>query len=430
MSAALTLYRAVSPLLAGAVPLLAPFHAKLRAGHQGRRGLEQRLLDAAPTLQGCLWIHAASVGEFMQGMPLIAATRRRLGQSAPPVAATHFSPSGLDFAVERPCADLHDYLPLDTPGIMERVVRAWRPRALVFMSGDVWPNLAVAAHREGVPLVLLAGSLPPDSERLTTRLGAALYRDVFDRFTHLGVNTEDDRRRFVDQLGVRAPVTVTGNTRVEQVIVRYEESAGGRVSARLQALGGRMLVLGSTWRPDEDLWLPVLPDLLERFGDLRVVVCPHEPHPEVLTAVESRLTTAGITVNRLSDVLDDPTLAPRVVLVDSVGVLAEIYRAGALAHVGGAFTTGVHNTMEPAVAGLPVICGPSIQNAEEAGDLVRAGAAWVCREPHEALARATELLGNAPALEAAGRTAREVVLDQRGATDRSMQVLLPLLTQA
>jgi 3-deoxy-D-manno-octulosonic-acid transferase len=122
--------------------------------------------------------------------------------------------------------------------------------------------------------------------------------------------------------------------------------------------------------------------------------------------------------------LADPDGASeRVVLVDSVGVLAEIYRAGHLAYVGGSFTTGVHNTMEPAVAGMPVLFGPRIQNAEEAGVLVRQGRGWVCRRPPEALA-ARQCAAGRPRgwLPPAGEAARQVVLDQRGATARSIDV--------
>ena len=113
----------------------------------------------------------------------------------------------------------------------------------------------------------------------------------------------------------------------------------------------------------------------------------------------------------------------RCMLVDSVGVLAEIYRAGDLAYVGGSFTTGVHNTMEPAVASLPVLFGPVIQNAVEAGTLVEAGAGWIVRRPAEARDRAAALLEDGDALAAAGARARDVVLAQRGATEKSMALL-------
>jgi 3-deoxy-D-manno-octulosonic-acid transferase len=323
-------------------------------------------------------------------------------------------------------ADLHDYLPLDRPRDMQRLVAAWQPRALVFVKFDVWPNLVLAARNAAVPTFLMAGSLAPGSERLRWP-GNALYRDVFDRFTHLGVSTEEDRRRFVEDLGVRAPVSVTGDTRVEQVIVRYEQSQGGAVSERLRALGGRLLVLGSTWPPDEQLWLPVLPDLLARHPDLHVVLCPHEPLPERLAAIEAALESRQVASIRLSALLDGEVGHARVVLVDSVGVLAEIYRAGHLAYVGGSFTTGVHNTMEPAIASLPVLFGPRIQNAEEAGVLVRERAGFVCAEPEQALACANLLLDDPDLLRRTGEAARQVVLAQRGATRKSLEVLAPAL---
>ena len=426
MGALLNLYRALVPVAATVAPLLGAHIPKLSESLAGRHGLMDRLLAAAPRLQGCLWIHASSVGEFLQGIPLVDAVRAELGEAAPPMAFTHFSPSGLEFARRRPCADFHDYLPLDLPREMDRLVAAWRPRALVFIKFDVWPSLAVAARQAGVPVLLMAGSLAPTSGRLRWPAGA-LYRDVFNQFDHLGVSTEEDRRRFTEDLGVRAPVTVTGDTRVEQVIVRYEQSRGGAVSERLHALGGRQLVLGSTWPPDERLWLPVLPELLQRFADLRIVLCPHEPRPERLADLEVVLTASRVPHTRLSTLLNDPDSTARVILVDSVGVLAEIYRAAHLAYVGGSFTTGVHNTMEPAVASLPVLFGPRIRNAEEAAVLVDRQAGFVCRQPAEALERASALLGDSELLTRAGRAARQVVLDQRGATERSLAVLRPYL---
>ncbi len=172
----------------------------------------------------------------------------------------------------------------------------------------------------------------------------------------------------------------------------------------------------------------MLPALLAKHPDLRVVLVPHEPLPARLSSLERDLDAAGVSHVRLSALMSSPPEEPRperCVLVDSVGVLAEIYRAGALAYVGGSFTTGVHNTLEPAVGGLPVMFGPVIQNAEEAGELVRRGAGWVLRKPPEALARAAALLDDAAALARAGAIAREVVLAQRGATEKSVAVLAP-----
>lgn len=423
----LRFYQTLSPVLVGLTGFLAPFSPKLEAGVRGRLGLMKRLAGVAPAVQGGVWFHVTSVGEYEQARPIIDAIRNQ--ENPPPVMVTHFSPSGYDFAMERPCADTHQYLPFDDPQEMERLVQLWKPRLLVFVKFDCWPNLVLAAVSHEVPVILLAGSMSPKSSRLHP-LAQPLFREVFDHFTHVGVCTEDDSRRFTEGLKVSCPVTVTGDTRVEQVILRYEAARDGATATELKNLGGRLLILGSTWPPDEKLWLPVLPELLKNFPDLRVVLTPHEPTAERLTALEKVLTKQDTTHCRLSQLMAAGAAAhseTRVILVDSIGVLAEIYRSGHLAYVGGSFTTGVHNTMEPAVASMPVMFGPRIQNAEEAGLLVSRQAGFVLTKPAEALAQSTKLLSDKNLLQKTGADARQVVLEQRGATERSLRVIAPYL---
>ncbi len=421
----LRLYRTLSPALCQAAELATPFSAKLAQGIEGRRDLMSRLLAAGPSLQGCVWFHVTSVGEYEQARPIIAAMREKFPET--PLAVTHYSPSGRQYAQKRPCADFHDYLPLDHPRLMDRLVRAWRPRLLVFVKFDCWPNQVLAADQQGVPIVLLAGSLQPASTRLKP-VARNFFRDLFNRFGHLGVCTPEDQERFQKGLEVSCPVTVTGDTRAEQVIKRYEASAEGQVARSLQNLGGKILVLGSTWPPDENLWLPIAKPLLEAQPNLRMVLTPHEPLPHRLRDLEDKLDHLGLEHIRLSELVGGLKAATaRIILVDSIGVLAEIYRAGHLAYVGGSFTTGVHNTMEPAIAGMPVMFGPVIGNAEEAGRMVQLAVGFVLRKPEEALAVAGKLLADSHRLHELGQQARQVVLDQRGATQRSMAVISPYL---
>ena len=420
-------YRALSPALAGMVPIAAQFFPKLETGRKGRQGLLQRLEKGAEKVRGGVWFHVTSVGEYEQARPVINAIKAQHPDL--PVAVTHFSPSGYEFALKRPCADYHDYLPFDHPGDMARLVQMWQPRLLVFVKFDLWPNQVLTADQADVPIVLLAGSLQPKSARLHP-LAKSLYRDLFNRFAQLGVCTADDQRRFLDDLGVTCPVTVSGDTRVEQVILRFEAAKDGETATKLKNLGGRIFIMGSTWPPDENLWLPVLPELLAEFPDLRVVLTPHEPEEYRLAGLETELARLNVPTERLSRFMkqkDSTDFPARVILTDSVGQLAEIYRSGDLAFVGGSFTTGVHNTMEPAVASMPVLFGPVIQNAEEAGFLVRRGAGWVVEKPQQALTRARQLLTSPGTLETAGQAARQVVLDQRGATARSMALIDPFL---
>ncbi|HPF34130.1 MAG TPA: glycosyltransferase N-terminal domain-containing protein [Candidatus Krumholzibacteria bacterium] len=420
----LGLYRGLSPALARASAVSARFSAKWRRGLEGRRGLDDRLREQSPRLRGCLWFHASSVGEYEQARPVLAALRAR---GVGPLAVTHYSSSGYDFAQTHPEADVHEYLPLDTPAAMARLVDAWRPRLLAFAKYDCWPNQVRAARRAGVPVVLIAGSLPPGSPRLWPLARPALRR-LHDGFARLGVGHEADRRRFVETLGVRAPVVVTGDTRAEQVLRRFEASREGPVAAALRAWGGRPLVLGSTWPPDERLWWRALPELLSAHPDLKIVAVPHEPTDAHLAPIAQALDGLGLAPVRLSAFrgAGDPA---RAVVVDRVGVLAEIYAAGALAYVGGAFTTGVHSTLEPAAAGLPVLFGPRIHNAEEAHALIDADAGRVVRTPEEARAAAHAWLHDDAARAHAAAAARAVVDAQRGATERTVAMILEVLAE-
>ncbi|MBC8426093.1 hypothetical protein H8E07_18420 [bacterium] len=414
------LYAALTRTLAPLLPTAAAFSTKLRRGLDGRRGLRTRIAEAAPGLQGCVWLHTTSVGEYEQSLPIV---RRLREADVGPIAVTHFSPSGRDYAREHPCADHHDYLPLDRPADVAHLVAAWRPRALVFVKYDCWPALVRAADESGVPVLLLSGALSARSIRHHGPL-RPFFRAVFNRFAHLGVGSEADRQRFVASLGVSAPVTVTGDTRAEQVLARFETSRDNVLAADLRAWGERRLILGSTWPRDEALWWPVLPRLLEADPGLNVIIVPHEPEPERLTSIESACREHGLGVQRLGDWetqhrADDA----RCLLVDRIGVLAGIYHAGDVAYVGGSFTTGVHSTLEPAAASLPVLFGPRIDNAEEALAMAAKAAGFILRRPDDALSRVQGLLADNDARRAAGAVARATVDAQSGAAERSVDLL-------
>lgn len=420
------LYRAASRAAPAALRVAALASPKLQRGLAGRAGLRGRLRAAAPGLQGCLWFHAASVGEYEQARPVLRVLR---ADGEGPLAMTHFSPSGREYASRHPEADFHDYLPLDRPADVAELVALWRPRALVFVKYDCWPNLVRAADEAGVPVLLLAGALPPGSRRRGA-LVRPLLRDVFDRFARIGVGSAADRRRF-EALGVRAPVVVSGDTRAEQVLARCTAATGDVLPRRLAAWGGRRLILGSTWPPDEALWWPVLPGLLRDDPELRIVLAPHEPTEARVAALLAAAAGRGIRARRLAELGDaTPPADARLLVIDRVGVLASLYLAGTLAYVGGSFTTGVHSTLEPAAAGLPVCFGPRIDNAEEALEMVDRGAGRVLRRPEDAAACARELFADATARGKAGAAARAVVEARVGAAARSAALVREVLAES
>ena len=205
---------------------------------------------AALLVRGGVWLHATSVGEYEQARPIL---RRLRELGVGPLVVTHFSPSGREYAASHPEADVHDYLPLDRPADVRELMAAWKPRALVFVKYDCWPNLVVAAGDAGVPVLLLSGALPPGSLRRHPLL-RPFYRDLFDRFARLRrraapadrhvLHLLSDPSRLLAALlignllvniGVSAPVVVSGDTRAEQVLLRYDAAAASTAASASRA---------------------------------------------------------------------------------------------------------------------------------------------------------------------------------------------------
>ena len=201
------------------------------------------------------------------------------------------------------------------------------------------------------------------------------------------------------QLGIDPErIRVTGDSRVDQIIRRHEEGEHSPLVDAFAGLPWRYIVLGSTWPRDDEAFLPAAADALHTHGECGLILAPHEPGPQALERIEGRLRARGLEAVRLSQIVEPKTLKRRttaaaknpaswrVILVDSVGQLATLYRMGHVAFVGGGFTTGVHSVLEPAVCGLPVVFGPRHSNAVEASRLLDAGGGACARDGEEATA--------------------------------------------
>lgn len=421
----LALYNALLPVAHLGAALAAPWHAKLRAGRRGRRGVVGRLLARAPELAGRLvWLHSTSVGEYEQARPVAAL----LGTARPDLAILHtfFSPSGHDYAARRGEAAHFDYLPFDRPAHVRHVLDALRPRLFVFVKFDLWPNFVVEAARRGVPVCLVDATLQPRSYR--SRWPArALYRDLYRRLACISAVSAADAARFRAIVPHHPAIFVDGDTRFDQVMRRRAAAAGVAIPAALAALPRPFTLLaGSTWERDENCVLPAWRAWRAMdAGPARLVVVPHEPTAAHLAALEARLAALGLPSCRFSAIAD-PAL-PEVILVDRVGILAELYARADAAYVGGAFGRGVHNVIEPATMALPVFFGPGHHNAPEAARLLEAGAAAVIRSPLDLQRQLQELAGDAAARLRMGGRARAFVDANLGASERCVQRLLRLL---
>ncbi|HYU10535.1 MAG TPA: glycosyltransferase N-terminal domain-containing protein [Gemmatimonadales bacterium] len=426
------LYRLSVHMATRAAPLVARFDKKMARGLDGRRGLAARLAAWAAaqrdTRRPLVWMHAPSVGEGLQAKPVLETLRAEHPDWQ--LAFTFFSPSAERLAKNLP-VDVADYLPLDRPSEVAAVLDALQPNALVFSKLDVWPELTLAAARRGVKLGLISATVAPHSSRLrwpTRQWSAPAYR-ALDR---VGTISEEDGER-LELLGARADaIAVTGDTRYDSVAERAARLDRTREPlARLAATSPETftIVAGSTWPSDEAALLPAFADLLHQLPTARLLLAPHEPNPDHLAAIAERLRHLKLPRPVRLSQLEHAKAGP-VIVVDRVGILADLYSLGDAAFVGGGFhRAGLHSVLEPAVFGVPIAFGPHWRMSRDAALLLEQGGAVAlpgdARHPlhsqwlvwhHDPDARRN-----------AGNAAKQVVADGRGASERTTALVQGLV---
>jgi 3-deoxy-D-manno-octulosonic-acid transferase len=420
------LYRAVAHAAPIALRAAAPFSAKLRRGMHGRRDVTTSMQQWAQAHRDpdrpLLWLHAPSVGEALMAQAILSHARELLPDAQ--AAFTWFSPSAERVAA-RIAADWAGYLPWDRPPDMTAALDALQPTAVGFVRTEIWPTLVSLAVRRQIRTVLLNAVLWEGSSR-TGAVGRFLLAPAYQQLDAVGAVTEEDAGRF-GLLGIdRARVVVTGDARFDQVAHRVS-NLPPRPFIDAASAAGPWLVAGSTWPSDEQILVPALVEVRHAGVPLRCIVAPHDPAPAHLASLESKLTAAGLRHARLPDLATLTVPATDVLVVDRVGVLADLYAAAAVAYVGGGFgRAGLHSVVEPAALGVPVLYGPRHGNAGEARRLARSGGGAVISATAELVDQLRiwcDPAGRSAAGERAGEAARQFVAGALGAARRNAVLL-------
>lgn len=410
-----------------AIRLAALFSPKARAWIEGRKGLWDRLAARSDALQGCLWMHCASVGEFEQGRPVLEALRTRHPEV--PVLVTFFSPSGYQARKDYGLATHVEYLPPDGRANAERFVRLVRPRAVLWVKYEFWPGWLGTLREQQVPTYLISGIFRPQQAFFRWYGGA--HRSMLRSFTRLFV--QDERSlELLRSVGIHS-VTVSGDTRFDRVeaIAR----AGDRLPLGMafhRAMDAPVLVAGSTWPADEALIADALKGMAR---PPRLMVVPHEPSEAALVAAEHRMPRPVERWSHLEERLavgtpasasvppDEDPLFARTLVVDRMGILARLYQHGDVAYVGGGFGAGIHSLLEAAAWGKPVIFGPRHHKFAEAAGLIAAGGGFEVRDAHQLRQVLERLLHDRVAREAAAAAALGHVREKAGATERIVSAI-------
>ena len=394
---------------------------KIREGIKGRKRVFAELanrLQTARHLEKTAWFHFTSVGEFEQAKPLIEAIYAETR-----IVLTFFSPSVAPNAQSYPYADAAVYLPLDTLRNAERLIQLIEPSLIVFSKFDIWPNLVWKTSKQGIPIIVVAGTLHAASKRLS-RFAKPFFRSVHRHIRVHCAISEADAARFQELCSPAHEIVVTGDTRYEQVYRRAVSVEPDTEFFPGQATLKRLiLIAGSTYTEDEKVLLPAYQLLRQNMpGDYpHLILVPHEPTPEGIKEIRGHLDREKLAYLCFSELTAEVDLsAVDVLIVDSVGLLAKLYRLADIAFVGGSFRGSVHNVMEPAAMAKPVIFGPTIQNAHEASLLVDRGGAKLVRTAQE-LADAIELwLEDTDARTTAGNIGKQLIEENLGAVERTL----------
>lgn len=361
-----------------------------------------------------IWFHASSLGEFEQGRPVIEKIKAEYPQYK--ILLTFFSPSGYEVRKNYEPADVICYLPFDTPYKVKKFINLANPCMAVFIKYEFWGNYLNELRRKEIPVYVISAIFR--KEQLFFKWYGKIYRKFLSCFNHLFVQDENSGKllRSIDLTNV----TVAGDTRFDRVLDVYNNRRNipGIDTFHYNSKGEKapILIAGSSWPADEK----ILINYFNEHTDLKLIIAPHEMPREHLMQIEARLQRPSI---RLSEAFGKDLSDKDCIIVDSFGLLSSIYRYGDMAYIGGGFGHGIHNTLEAAVYGIPVIFGHKYHKFKEAQDLINVGGGFPISSEDDFNARMNDFLSYHSLLEEAGEAAGNFVKDNAGATDKILEQL-------
>lgn len=352
-----------------------------------------------------IWFHAASLGEFEQGRPVMEALKNTYPRYK--ILLTFFSPSGYEVRKNYQGADFVCYLPLDTSSNAEKFISLLKPEKAIFIKYEFWPNFISSCRRHKIPTYVISANFR--KEQLFFKWYGKKYADILKSFECLFVQDENSRN-LLGEIGV-SKVKVAGDTRFDRVV----EIASAKKSLPIVDAfknGQKMIIAGSSWPKDEDLLIRYLTENRK----LKLLLAPHEIDESHIQEIESKLNTEVV---RYSKATVDNVSSASCLIIDNFGLLSSVYQYADITYIGGGFGVGIHNTLEAAVYGKPVVFGPNYKRFREACDLIIYGGAFSIEDYEQLKVRFDWLLLD----ESAGNRASEYVSNNVGATKRIVDTI-------
>jgi 3-deoxy-D-manno-octulosonic-acid transferase len=386
------------------MPVVALFNPKAKKWVTGRRGIFERLESAIGDNKKVIWMHCASLGEFEQGRPLLEKLRSQLPGYQ--FLLTFFSPSGYEVRKDYKEADWIFYLPMDGPRNAKRFLEIVNPSLVIFVKYEFWYYYLKKIKYRNIPLLLVSALF---WEKMSFfKWYGSIQRKMLSRFDHLFVQ-DVTSKQLMDGIGLASITSISGDTRFDRVIDIAEKAEP--VDSIASFIGNDpVIIAGSTWPEDEEVLKKITGAIP---STLKLIIAPHEITEKHLASLQE-LFPASVRFSQLTTHHSPST----ILIIDNIGLLSRVYKYATITYIGGGFGKGIHNTLEAAVYGKPVVFGPVYHKFREASDLISNGGAISINNEEEGIKAIQQLLDNKEEYTRRCNSAREYVYSSRGATEK------------
>ncbi|ASB49448.1 3-deoxy-D-manno-octulosonic acid transferase [Alkalitalea saponilacus] len=387
--------------------LLSPFNKQASMLSRGRSEVWDKI-DSLALKDEVIWVHCASLGEFEQGRPLIEAIRAKKPDWF--IVLTFFSPSGYEIRKNYEMADAILYLPADTKSNARRFISAIKPKAVFFVKYEFWFYYFKELNQANIPLYSVSSIFREN--QIFFKWYGSWFRKTLEYVTKFYVQDEKSGQ-LLTSFGMNNFV-VAGDTRFDRV-ASIAKAAADVPLADTFARGAKVLVAGSTWPPDEE----ILSSYINQSpASEKFIIAPHQIHDSHIKQIEERLSVPTVRYTK-TDIGKMPA-ETKVLIIDTIGMLSAIYRYGSVAYIGGGFGKGIHNTLEAATYGMPVIFGPNYKKFKEAVDLINEGGGFAIKDEKDFFGLMQKIWDNNEGnlLENSGKAAASYVNRMLGATEK------------
>jgi 3-deoxy-D-manno-octulosonic-acid transferase len=385
--------------------VISPFNSKANLWLKGRKDVFKKLKSTINKKEKLAWFHCASLGEFEQGRPLIEAYREKYPDHK--ILLTFFSPSGYEIRKNYNMADYIFYLPIDSQRNAKKFLNITNPEIVFFIKYEFWHYYLTEIGKRKIPLYLISGIFR-ENQRFFKWYGGS-FRKVLKHFNYFFVQNTNSQD-LLKSIGFSNSI-ITGDTRFDRVFAIAQQAKTLPLVETFKQ-NQQVLVLGSSWQPDEELVINYFNQAENKF---KLIIAPHEVSKENINRITKNISANKIVLN-YSDANTENVGNADVLIINSIGILSSVYRYGDIAYIGGGFGKGIHNILEAATFGLPIIFGPNYKKFKEAHDLIASGGAINIDDVNELKIALDSMLSDKDVVREKGKIASEYVLNNKGAT--------------